>query len=167
MKASQVINEWLQDAVDEVKGRIEQFIGDFEDPGLTPEEQRYRVDQLLNTGEEPDIMANHIAEHVWTLAIDVARDLGHEEGSAIMIANMACKQLGYPRVANAEALAKLRKRYRQKTDLGAALRALHYDSFAAAVNDLEMGEKDPKSIEQELIYRALSQGVRTPSRRNR
>jgi len=163
MSSRQVINEWLQEIVDRVKTRIEPFIGDFEEPDLSPEQQRDRVSQVLNTGKEPDYTADHIAEHIWTLAIDAAHEQGYEEGTAIMVANMACEQLGYPRTANADYTAQLRKRYRQKSNLGAALRALNYKSFADAVNQLKMGDKEPKDIERELIYKAL-QGLPTKRR---
>jgi hypothetical protein len=159
MRACQVINEWLDELVDQVISRIEPFLGDYEDPDMTPDMQRERVQHVMNTGQEPDYTGDAIAENIWTLAMDAAHDLGCGE-SASMVADRVCTKLGYPRKFNADALAQLRKRFRQKSDLGAALRALQYKSFAHAVNDLDMGEKEPKDIEQDLILRALSQNVK-------
>jgi hypothetical protein len=157
--------EYYDTVVDRIVARVEQSIGDVELDELTTAEQRERLDHVLSTGHEPDFTGDKVAENAWTLCIDAAHSMGFEGEHATVLANRACEKMGVKRTANYDALKQLRQRYKSKNNLAAALKALHYGSFAQAVNDLKAGDKDPKEIEQELIWKALSTGVRIRRRR--
>ena len=171
-RAALIIEGEFSDLVQHVVDYAEQHLGDYDSPELSHEEQRARVKAVLSGKPDPgaDMLWNKdeavVAENCWTLCIDAAVELVGRENQELaeVVARAACEKLGYGRSAQAEAVRKLQGR--RKSSLGAALRALQYGSFASAVNDLKMGDDDPKDIEQELIWRALNQGV-DPSRRRR
>ena len=172
-RAALIIEGEFSDLVQHVVDYAEQHLGDYDSPELSHEEQRARVKAVLSGKPDPgaDMLWNKdeaaAAENCWTLCIDAAEELigRHNPELAEVVARAACEYLGYERPGKATAVSRLQGR--RKSSLGAALKTLQYGSFAAAVNDLKMGDDEPKDIEQELIWKALTQGVDPGKRKHR